>query len=1195
MRTRYGVNPDMWILSDGVKIFLTNVRKENFTYFLAGPNGQDVFKSGLNGENSKKIDIMNDCMIFECKPLEVPGSNEPINLLLRNRTIGEYYPMMPHVDVDAKYSSTYRTISVFDAQKDGFAKITLDDALNACPRFLTDDRLDGALNFTEVPPENLESDLFLYDGPAGNKVVVNYFGDMRQDALPDKAVRDFVRSVLNGYDGDRVHGMRQALEDGVRLIEEIEDISPHQSAVQDAYFGWLRMVYGTGEHEYDIIGDDGSDINSDREDDDDGSHNHAAAAFGAFRASGVPITPEVKARIKQEVANYAMTLPQKDRLRVQKLAKKEAKLIQEYMLNPGTSFAPRVSDEDSGVFEPEYELSLPSSSFKKRVRPESDEASAKGRHTTDTATGLFDLPLPGSLEGKCWTSDRKNPLFIPCGYSTFAGLSVLAKRCNALNYESYNKRAAEFVNAVTTLYSRLTLTCRANIFCDAAHQPSYLLKADGRNTLVSNIITMPQPPLVIKPASKAVPRPETFLHIKLVTGEYDIGSYYTHLMTHSRIKRYMDDAFQVSNDLHSKDPMDNFVLRDDYASDSKYTSTDQGPRLRKLEAVLCMAATHATYSASTGISSFVEGKDGVFVASAEEHGSSKEEDIELSRELAATIIKALKTIGIDSDSPVAKNAAVKVVMLMLMMRFGPNPMDMSQIYGLMHSVSNAKTKKTLVAFIQCADAACTQWLKDQNKLLKDLFIKELIDSKLLEPGAKNLRNLRQMPDEPRASVADIHEDIMTPLAGSMAMLRYFAANNTEITVANNGRYANDKYNQAYSHGNNTDWSEARSHRYTHAAFKLENTTVATKPRFSGAPFSRDGMYMDGSKRSISEGAIKRMRGPNGMRVPVPDGAWDMRYGFENQTLRDDARGVHFEDGSDVAFSYNFVSRFGVSVNGDTDVITRCVAACFLGTGVNRRNLRNFIERDVVFPFSFLLFRPYMEFRMASGILAKAGRATGETIIGPQNFMLGDDSVKKTHYGNYTINLRSLVYTDRNVHLQADMAFDRYIRGMDTSFVRNRQDHDSYVHAGDGGKSIYAILEPYDGAEKTMRQNPVDISGRRSSNVPQNTGFENQNMYSSCDWYNNYFSFSNDEDMNSQNELALDQTRTNSLVYLGHTGLYNPKTGQTDLTIVNTGHLGPNIYQNVVKVWNGFKTQMQTITFPSVYGGGGQSNRVTLGA
>jgi hypothetical protein len=43
----------------------------------------------------------------------------------------------------------------------------------------------------------------------------------------------------------------------------------------------------------------------------------------------------------------------------------------------------------------------------------------------------------------------------------------------------------------------------------------------------------------------------------------------------------------------------------------------------------------------------------------------------------------------------------------------------------------------------------------------------------------------------------------------------------------------------------------------------------------------------------------------------------------------------------------------------------------------------------------------------------------------------------------------------------------------------------------------------------------------------------------------------------------------------------------------TGHLGQNVYQGVVKVWNGMHKMLEQLSFPHVYGGAGSSSKVQV--
>ena len=63
MMSQNGVTPDLWILPQGIKIYLALARPENTVYALKGPDGQDVYKSALNGQNGVFMDAQNNCKV----------------------------------------------------------------------------------------------------------------------------------------------------------------------------------------------------------------------------------------------------------------------------------------------------------------------------------------------------------------------------------------------------------------------------------------------------------------------------------------------------------------------------------------------------------------------------------------------------------------------------------------------------------------------------------------------------------------------------------------------------------------------------------------------------------------------------------------------------------------------------------------------------------------------------------------------------------------------------------------------------------------------------------------------------------------------------------------------------------------------------------------------------------------------------
>eukprot|EP00854_Cymbomonas_tetramitiformis_P032935 gene32935-42006_t len=126
------VTPDTWIIPEGLKPYISQVRRENYTYMLAGPEGPQNFKSGLNGQPANVVDSRNDCKIYESKSFELPDMNEPVDVMRRNRAIGEFYLMCEDIEAlshsSRNYTSSQRNIVIYDEDVDNFTEIRLLDA-----------------------------------------------------------------------------------------------------------------------------------------------------------------------------------------------------------------------------------------------------------------------------------------------------------------------------------------------------------------------------------------------------------------------------------------------------------------------------------------------------------------------------------------------------------------------------------------------------------------------------------------------------------------------------------------------------------------------------------------------------------------------------------------------------------------------------------------------------------------------------------------------------------------------------------------------------------------------------------------------------------------------------------------------------------------------------------------------------------
>ena len=65
----------------------------------------------------------------------------------------------------------------------------------------------------------------------------------------------------------------------------------------------------------------------------------------------------------------------------------------------------------------------------------------------------------------------------------------------------------------------------------------------------------------------------------------------------------------------------------------------------------------------------------------------------------------------------------------------------------------------------------------------------------------------------------------------------------------------------------------------------------------------------------------------------------------------------------------------------------------LGARVCGATLKRWIDKDCVFPFGVVVFKPYMMYEMGTAVLAVAGESTGKTFIGHSDFQLTDNVVR----------------------------------------------------------------------------------------------------------------------------------------------------------------------------------------------------------
>ncbi|KKK56061.1 hypothetical protein LCGC14_3068310, partial [marine sediment metagenome] len=124
---KIGVIPDLFILPPKLSIYLTKAQDTKIEYWIAGPEGPQLFKNG-----PKALSAMYDGIsTVETRDFTVYEDRPAVQLLTRAVNIGEYYGMLANdfrKDDITDYQTRWRDTWLYDENKDNFVKITFYEA-----------------------------------------------------------------------------------------------------------------------------------------------------------------------------------------------------------------------------------------------------------------------------------------------------------------------------------------------------------------------------------------------------------------------------------------------------------------------------------------------------------------------------------------------------------------------------------------------------------------------------------------------------------------------------------------------------------------------------------------------------------------------------------------------------------------------------------------------------------------------------------------------------------------------------------------------------------------------------------------------------------------------------------------------------------------------------------------------------------
>jgi hypothetical protein len=96
--------------------------------------------------------------------------------------------------------------------------------------------------------------------------------------------------------------------------------------------------------------------------------------------------------------------------------------------------------------------------------------------------------------------------------------------------------------------------------------------------------------------------------------------------------------------------------------------------------------------------------------------------------------------------------------------------------------------------------------------------------------------------------------------------------------------------------------------------------------------------------------------------------------------------------------------------------------------INRVFFEFLLTHDIYYPFTHLIFRPWMTFVTSSVIIMQGGQETAVNYYMKPDVMLSDNETTKTHSAHMTVHLSPFVKKANNIQVVDDVAIRRYVAG-----------------------------------------------------------------------------------------------------------------------------------------------------------------------
>jgi hypothetical protein len=233
-----------------------------------------------------------------------------------------------------------------------------------------------------------------------------------------------------------------------------------------------------------------------------------------------------------------------------------------------------------------------------------------------------------------------------------------------------------------------------------------------------------------------------------------------------------------------------------------------------------------------------------------------------------------------------------------------------------------------------------------------------------------------------------------------------------------------------------------------------------------------------------------------------------------------------------------------------------VAAAFLLSDISFPQIKEIHEADVYVPVNTILARPWMTYYASTVIIMKAGRETGETIIGHPDFQMSANTQTSELEAKMTYYAKAIVSNPGNVMVAPHVFIQSYISGNNVDWLTwetlQNEFKEESAPTRYSKESLISMLVP--ATNKVFEHAWIDYRG--SNNEVAGVLF-----HESVDYYRNVFEVT-ESDIWSPLESFIDYEAqtfpSNTICWSGHYN-YGPEFKFQSLC---QGHLGDITYNNI---------------------------------